>query len=175
MNIKTAFAAAAFAVMPVLASSAVIPITDGGTTNINGKNDDLFVFNVDTDAGTNPTQDFEHTFVLNANGAGTAETSLTVTLANLFTGLMAEWIDTVTNTVLASTTPDADGDMILSTVFGDPDTLSQTLRISFTDAGGAPDFDGQVQVSVVPLPAGVLLMGTALGGLAVARRRKKAS
>ena len=43
------------------------------------------------------------------------------------------------------------------------------------DLGRSSDFDDMiVRISVVPLPAGGVLLLTALGGMAVARRRKKA-
>lgn len=51
---------------------------------------------------------------------------------------------------------------------------SDTLTLSFgaaVDKTGAPEIDFLV-ATVVPLPAGVLLMGTALAGFGVAARRK---
>jgi hypothetical protein len=48
----------------------------------------------------------------------------------------------------------------------------------FVDDGGAGPNDNHddfvVRISAVPLPAGVLLLGLALGGLAVYRRRAAA-
>jgi len=50
---------------------------------------------------------------------------------------------------------------------------SDTLVLDFGGAFGAPNIDFQVAASPVPLPAGMVLMGTAIAGFGVARRRKK--
>lgn len=53
---------------------------------------------------------------------------------------------------------------------------SKNVIAFFGDGRGDTDFDDMVvRISIVPLPAGGVLLLTALGGLAVARRKKKAA
>lgn len=180
MTLKTTLLAATAAVaMSAGASFAATEIFDGGTTMLPSNSNTLFTFEVDQDQGD---MDFRHTFTVAAAGSGTAEVSLTTDIVGLFAGLQLEWLDASDDSVLASA-PAVIGITTLSTDFTDPDTLSQTLSINWSNTLlGAPDFDGQVRIIVgegeeppaVPLPAGIFLLGTALGGLGIARRRKKA-
>jgi hypothetical protein len=62
----------------------------------------------------------------------------------------------------------------LSTIFVDPDLLNQTLSVSWTDSLAGAGFDIDVVVSSVPLPAGALLLLTAVGGLGAVRGRRSA-
>lgn len=76
-------------------------------------------------------------------------------------------VETITNGV-GQTDPD------LSIAFYLED--SENALAFFGDGRGDSDFDDMVvRISVVPLPAGGVLLLTALGGMAVARRRKKAA
>jgi hypothetical protein len=47
--------------------------------------------------------------------------------------------------------------------------------VSGVDSGDQSGFYVEAITAAVPLPAGVLLLGTALGGLGLARRKKKAA
>jgi hypothetical protein len=62
--------------------------------------------------------------------------------------------------------------------FGNKTTTTGNVVWLFVDDGGAGPNDNHddfvVRISAVPLPAGVLLLGLALGGLAVYRRRAAA-
>lgn len=60
---------------------------------------------------------------------------------------------------------------ILSTMFETPDALSQTLSFGWESFTGDA-IQVSLQVSTVPLPAGGLLLLTALGGVAALRRRR---
>lgn len=99
----------------------------------------------------------------------TANASVTVLVGTLFKDLMVSWVKTSTNAVLAS-------EAIVSpltqlrTTFGTPN-LDQSLVFSWSDSQAEAGFD--FDVSAVPLPAGGLLLLTALGGAAVLRRRRK--
>lgn len=63
---------------------------------------------------------------------------------------------------------------VLATMFEAPDALSQTLSFGWESFTGDA-IQVSLQVSTVPLPAGGLLLLTALGGVAVLRRRRKAA
>lgn len=63
---------------------------------------------------------------------------------------------------------------VLATLFEAPNALSQTLSFGWESFTGDA-IQVSLQVSPVPLPAGGLLLLTALGGVTVLRRRRKAA
>ena len=115
---------------------------------------------------------------------GVANASITINLLSTFTGLTVSWVDALNPAnVLASTSVLGGVQTTLSTLFSSvsPNTLSQNLVFSWANSQGATDANGNpvpvtfdFDVAPVPLPAGGLLLLTALGGLALTRRRKAA-
>lgn len=96
-------------------------------------------------------------------------------VAGTFTDLTLSWVSAIDNSVLASiaVTPDVTS---LATNFnsGPPDVLKQKLIFSWTNSS-VPGAGFDFEVAAVPLPAGGLLLLSALGGIAVIRRRKSAA
>ena len=158
MKLSTTIAAAAIATMPVVASAALVTILDGGTTLVTMG--DVYQFDVVTNAG-----DFQHTFTVASDSAGIASVSLNDIIAPFFDGVSVEW--SVGGVVVAN----GGEDDLVSTTFTDPGSLTQLLTISWAEAPADSTFDGAVSISSVPVPAGLLLMGTALAGFGVLRRK----
>lgn len=162
MNFKSVLAASVVATLPMAASAAVVQIADGGTTVLTEFNDDVYEFVVDTNAG-----DFTHTFTVAGDGEGMAEVSLNTLIAPFFDGVLVQWI--ADGKIVAG---GGDGEVV-TTSFVDPGSLTQTLSVTWTDAPADSGFDGAVVISAVPVPAGLLLMGTALAGFGALRRKQK--
>lgn len=183
MNLKTLTAAAAIAISPMVANAATF-VEDGGTYEI-GPGDEFFGDVAKKEA---PSLDFwsvkfESTFdPLESTAAATIGDvtfkqfeDLTLwwisasdwdgTAANLGAAA-AVALDSVAITPILTT---------LDTKFESPLNLDQYLVVTWSSATNKAAFDIEITTSPIPLPAGILLMGTALAGFGVMRRRKKAA
>ena len=105
---------------------------------------------------------------------GNAQATIANLVAGTFSGLTMEWVNSDTAGVISSSTitPIITN---LGTTFIDPDSLNQTLRISWTDSLNGAGFGAEAVFSPVPIPAAVWLFGSGLLGLVGMARRKKAA
>jgi hypothetical protein len=164
-----ASAAALAAGLSVSAAGAVTVISDGDVVAI-PSTDTAFIGNVDAAGGAGSwAVDFEADWALSSN----AEVSILELVAGTFSGLMMSWVNTDTGVEISSVDvePIVTG---LGTIFVDPDSLNQTLLVSWGDSLAGAGFDVEVTVSAVPLPAAGLLLLGGMGGLGFVGRRRKA-
>jgi len=156
-------------------AGAVTVINDGDTVDITSNS--VFIGDVDATGGAGS---WSVTFnALTDPLLATATASLTNVVAGTFSDLVMSWIASSDDFVLATTTIDENNlSPSLSTVFTDNgvfggDDNPQYLLITWSDSLAGASFD--LDVAAVPLPAGGLLLLTALGGMAAVRRRRKAA
>lgn len=181
MNFKTVLGAAAFALaMPVSAYA----VTFGGDLDnqefANLSIGDVFEMEIDGDAvdGASADLPFDVYYEFTATEDLYALETNSLNPTNGFLGTMVEW----------NSSSDGSGTSFGS-ISGADLIAGDTLRVEFaagetkfliaswTDvARNGSNFDLRVEATPVPVPAGILLMGTALAGFGVMRRKaKKAS
>lgn len=172
-SLKMMAAALTAAVVMAGSASALTSVSAGGSYDITS--DNAFIGSVSSFGGPG-SYSVNFTSPIDPL-VGTANASVTIKVLGAFTGLTMSWVDANTNTVLDATSVLGGVQTTLKTLFSSvsPNSLSQNLVFSWADSqattnGGPITFD--FDVSAGPLPAGGVLLLTALGGLALTRRRK---
>lgn len=169
MNIKSLAVAAVLGALPVAASAITLNpannIADGGTYDLSGG-----PFNWDADFSDGDSGG-SVSFTFNNDLSNVAETEAAGTvlqfIGDFAGGVSASWSGGDSDSVASGTS----GMFYVATniAFGGSDSL----MISWGDVTGNADIDFAVKTSVIPVPAGVILLGTALAGLGFARRSKQ--
>lgn len=169
MKIKTLAIAATLAVAPFAANAlTVIGDTETGPFDLGACGDVHYIGDIVGTGGAG-TRSITFTACTVPSG-GMAEASITDVVAGTFSNLAAGWSagDMVQVT-------DATGTLLTANLFDLFTTFTAATNpqmLTFTWDGSVKDasFDYNVSTSV-PVPAGFLLMGTALAGLGLARRK----
>lgn len=157
-----------FAITAPLGASAATEVFNDGVLN-DITSDSLFTGIVESSADGAGSYTLRF-FTPGATVLAVADAAVTsATVATSFTGLTMSWIDGISlNTLVSATGVDT-----LSTTF-DTDFPRQRLVFDWTDSdvGAGFRFDVATPVSAVPLPASILLIGSALAGLGLFGRRR---
>lgn len=167
---KKALLFAAIMLAPAMASATTIVVEGGGPYDVTS--DTLFTGIVISFAGGPGTYTVDFVSPGAAIAAIADAAVTTADIDTIFTDLTMSWLDGASlNTLVLSPGIDT-----LSTVFSGA-FLSQRLQFSWTDSVQLAGFGYDVSTAPapVPLPASVLLLGAALAGLGLLRRRRNAA
>lgn len=201
MKLTTAIIAASFALAPVAASAATLSVIGGTADNLDalydpspatpgiGNGDNIKTFSGSfAGNGLSVSSDALVTFTFLGKEAAAINTAMEAggqTLSNTdaagtsmtatFTAGLIDF-SFATNLSGGSSIQNGVGSTNgnLSLAFSDV-VGNNKVYAFFGDGIGDVDHDDmvlEISVAAIPLPAGMLLLGTALGGLAIARRRK---
>ena len=170
--LKTSAVAAVVATAP-FAASALTVITDGSVNEVIPG--ELYLssdIQGTGGAGSWSAKFFYPAPEIDSSLPATVSASILPGTLSAFSGLTIAWHegDGMIGAVLDSVAVAA-GVTTLSTTFEDPN-FDQYLVVSWEDSTAGVDFDVEVQVAAVPVPAAGLMLLTALGGAAALRRRK---
>ncbi len=166
--IKTTAIAAVAALTVGSAASALTFVSNGDAVVISGSEQ----FIGDVEAGAGGAGSWSVNFTSNTDPLG-AEALVTIgplNFAGFFKNIVMSWQDAMGN-MLSSTAVVSNTPVTLATTFTAPNQ-SQSLVFTWTKSLAGANFDVEVQVAAVPLPAGGLLLIGGLAGLAGLRRRK---
>jgi hypothetical protein len=165
--IKTSAIAAVAALSLGSAASAITFIADGDSVMIAGN--EQFIGGV-TAAGGAGSWSVNFTSTTDPLGAEALVTIGPINFTGFFKNVVMSWTDAM-GSILSSTALVSNTPVTLATTFTAPN-LSQNLVFTWDKSLAGANFDVEVQVAAVPLPAGGLLLIGGLAGLAGLRRRK---
>ena len=182
MNLRAIIAVTAVALMPMAASAAVVENCDSSGNPVGGAGDVTGgdVYNCDFNAfDTNGSVQLD--FFASSTPAGAVSSNINLSEGNSLTSATLAWweADSGGNLLSLITSEEAnlnDAKTRVTTVFDGTAPDYQSVVFSWTgfSSGNQLPMDINIQVvpNAVPVPAGILLMGTALAGFGVMRRRK---
>ena len=170
MKIQTIALAAAVAVAPVAASAMTIAVGGGTGTYLLGDcpGGASMVIGDVTAAGGAGSHDvsFES---CSEPANGIANASITIAVASVFENLTMSWENGESVVITDGSGNLVGGTMLAASTVFTAATNPQLLSFAWT--GSLKDASFDYDVSAVPVPAGLLLLGTALAGLGLARRK----
>jgi len=176
MKLTSIALAATLAAAPFAANALTIiaPSSTGaaGTLDLGNCGDDSYSGIVLGDGDNNTANPYSVEFASCTTPADSqAHVTIGTNVAGTFFNLVGAWSAGETVAITDGSGALLNGEVLdIFTTFTDT-TNPQSLTFSWTNSIKGAGFDYEVSIATVPLPAGVLLLGTALAGLGFARRK----